>query len=528
MASMKNLHVRAETIAEARTGSTSSRPSISSTDVLTAAKGGGITFIGRLFALAGQFTMGILIARFMGAEQYGLYSLADTTLSLVVAMALLGLSAGIVRYVSVFAHLRDEESLWGTLQVGMGIPLVVGTISGVFMYIFADPLARHVFHEPRLVPLLRIVAFMILFGVLSSTAASAIQGFKRLRYRVIAQDIVSTLVKMFLVVILALIGLNAVRATAAYAISIVTAALLLLYFLNKLFRLNRPLKAARLNARQMLAFSMPVYLSGLIALFGNNLQVILLGMLGTVVSVGVFTAASRISLAGQMFHNSIVEIAMPIVSELYSDKKMKQLGHFYQTVTKWTFTFNLPLLLISVLFSKPLLSIFGEDFTTGSVALIILSLGNLANAGTGICGVIVTMTGYTWLNTLNSILALVTTLSLNVLLIPVWGYVGAAIATALGITVVNVVRLIEVFVLFRLLPYNVGFIKPILAGSAAAAASFFVTRWLYGGANLIYVFLNIAFLLVVYVLVIWLLRLSEEDRAVLERVHYRLKTLIRL
>lgn len=527
MASVKDFRAETKTIVEAHTGGTL-RPPVASTNVLTAAKGGGITFIGRMFALAGQFVLGILLARFMGAEQYGLYSLADTTLSLVVAMALLGLSAGIVRYVSVFAHLRDEESLWGTLQVGIGIPLVVGAIAGVFVYIFADPLAEHVFHEPRLVPLLHIVAFMIIFGVLSYVTASALQGFKQLRYRVIAQDIVSTLVKLSLVGLLAFIGLNAVRAAAAYAVSIVTATLFLLYFLNKVFPLKRPLKAARLNARQMLAFSTPVYLSGLIAMFGNNLQIILLGMLGTVASVGVFTAASRIGLAGQIFHNSIVEIAMPIVSELHSDKNIDQLGHFYQTVTKWTFTFNLPLFLISLLFAKPLLAIFGEDFTRGSAALIILALGNLANAGAGVCGVIVTMTGHTWLNTLNSILALVITLSLNVLLIPVWGYVGAAIATALGMTVVNGARLIEVFVLFRLLPYNRGFIKPILAGLVAATASFFVTRWLYGGSNLIYVFLNIAFLLVVYVLVIWLLRLSEEDRAVLERVHYRLKTLIRL
>lgn len=82
---------------------TSASHPLSSDDanILTAAKGSGITFIGTLFEYVGRFVLGILLARFMGADQYGLYSLALTTQSILVGIVLLGLGASVVRYVSL-------------------------------------------------------------------------------------------------------------------------------------------------------------------------------------------------------------------------------------------------------------------------------------------------------------------------------------------------------------------------------------------------------------------------------------------
>jgi O-antigen/teichoic acid export membrane protein len=267
---------------------------------------------------------------------------------------------------------------------------------------------------------------------------------------------------------------------------------------------------------------LPIYVSQLITMFGGSIQILLLGALQTVTSVGIFTAASRISMIGKMFHNSIVSVAMPIVSELYSEKDWKQLAHFYQTMTKWTFSFNLPLFLIALLFSKPILSIFGEGFVAGSLALTVLAAGKLIDASTGICGVVINMTGRTWLNTFNSILTLTSTLALNLLLIPRTGIMGAAIAAATATTVLNVTRLLEVFVLFRLLPYNRDFAKPILAGLVATAVTWLITLRVFSGTGLVYAILGVIFLLTTYASMIVVLGLSQEDQLVLKRLRERL------
>jgi len=494
---------------------------------MTAAKGSGITFVGTLLEYGGRFVLGIILARFMGAEQYGLYSLADSAMFMVIGMALMGMDTALMHFIPIFSRRREATSLQATLRVGLGIPLVLGLLGGIGLFVFARSISQSVFHEPRLAILLRIVAFAAPFGVLSSAAVGATRGFKQMQYKVIAQDIVLTLIKLVLTVLLAITGLTAMKAMTAYSVAVVASCILLIYLLNKIAPLNRSTGPWRQHLKQMFGFSLPVYVSRLLAMFGPNFRTVLLGMLSTVFSVGVFTAATRIRMVSMAFQNAMVVMASPIVSELYDHREREKLGRFYQTVTKWTLTFNLPLFLIIVCFPQFLLSIFGQDFTAGAVALVILACGDLVNAATGICGVMVTMTGNPWLNTVNSILSLTVTLLFSLWLIPTMGIVGAGIAAMVSITFSNLFQLIAVFVLFRLLPYDRSFVKPVLAGAAAAAVTWAATRWFLTGSDWVSVIVNMGILLSVYAAMIFGLGLSEEDQFVLRHFYSRLSRVTR-
>jgi len=492
-------------------------------NILTAAKGGGAVFLGSLFQQSMRFALGVLVARSMGAEQYGLYSLADTAFYMIIGLSALGLFPALVRYISAFASHRDEASLWGTLQVGLGIPFVVSVLAGASLLVFARPFAELMFHEPRLVPVLWVVAFGLPFGTLLSMAGAALRGFNRMEYNVIAQDIFFPLIKLIIVMALAITGLNAVKVMTVHAIGAVVTCVILFYFLHKLFPLNRPWRAGRRNAKEILVFSLPIYGSTLITLFGQNMQTVLLGALSEIMSVGVFSVAAKVNVAGTMFGDAINTAAEPIVSELYTKEEYGQLRHFYQNMSKWTFAAGLLMFFIILLFSKPILSVFGDDFTVGSVALVILSCGSLVKASIGIAEVMIIMTGNTWLNTVNTIMALVLGTVLSFWLIPRFGVVGAAIAiTGVGF-ILNLVRVLEVFALFRLLPYNKGFIKPLVAGAVAVIATYAMAQWVFVKSNLVGTVLNIGFLMAVYVGMMLLLGLSEEDRIVLAHLRGRLK-----
>jgi O-antigen/teichoic acid export membrane protein len=303
---------------------------------------------------------------------------------------------------------------------------------------------------------------------------------------------------------------------------VVICSVMLLYFLHRLFPLNRPWSAARRDVKEMFRFSAPLYGSRLISFFGSNLQTLLLGALNAVASVGIFSAAARLSTVGTMFRYAISAAAEPVVSELYSKGEHRQLGRFYQNITKWTLALNLPLFLIILFFSKPILSVFGSDFIAGSTGLSILFCGSLIDAGTGIGGVLITMTGKTWLNPVNTALSLTLSIVLSLLFIPSLGIVGAAIAMTGTGSVLNIVRAIEVFILFRLLPYNKDFIKPIVAGVVAAIATYAMVQWVFVESNLVSTAFGIGCLLIGYATMILLLGLSEEDRMILIRLRRRL------
>jgi O-antigen/teichoic acid export membrane protein len=503
----------------------SSQSPSSDQNILTAAKGGGITFIGTMLEYAGRFVLGFLLARLLGDEQYGLYSLADSAFYLTVGISLLGLNTGTTHFVSVYAAQRDQESLWKTIQVGLGLPFAISLLGGILFHVLANPLAGTVFREPRLAPLLRIVALAVPAGALASAAGFVLLGFKQVRYNVIAQSILQTVVKLVLVVLLAITGLNAVKAMTAYSLAMIAACILLMYFVNKLFPLRRPPSVSRHHIRQMLSFSLPVYFAELLTMLGPNLRTLLLGALNTVSSAGIFTAASRVSMVSTAFSNSMAMMSMPIVSELYADGKRQGLGHFYQTMTKWIFTFNLPFFLLLLFFPRPILSIFGESYATGSTGLVILAYKNLAGAAVGICGVMVVMTGNTWLNTLNAVIQLTLIVALSALLIPGLGMVGAAIATTVGLTIIDFILVVEVFLLFRILPYNKSFLKPVVAGLLSFVITYAVDHWVFRGDSAVGTVISVGALLTTYVSTILLLGLSEEDRAVLGHLQRHLSRL---
>jgi O-antigen/teichoic acid export membrane protein len=293
------------------------------------------------------------------------------------------------------------------------------------------------------------------------------------------------------------------------------------YLLNKQFALRQALRPSRRPTREMVRFSLPLHVDYLIATFRSNIQTVLLGALNTIATVGVFTVASQVNLIGQMFHQSIVTASMPIVSDLYSRGEREQMARFYQTMTKWTFTLNLPLFLAALLFPGPILSLFGRDFVDGALALTILAWGNLINTGTGICGVVINMTGNTIYNVLNSVILLVTTLGLNIILIPRWGVVGAATATMVAAVGVNLLRLVEVYALFRLLPYNASFLKPVAAGLFTFAVVGGARQLFHTNAQLATAIASVILIFGLYTGVVLLLGLSEEDRLVLTRLTQR-------
>ena len=97
-------------------------------NILTVAKGGGITFVGKLFLAGARFVTAVLLARLLGAEQYGLYNLALSTGTLASGLALLGLDDAVLRYVAISTGRQDDARSWGTLQVCIGIAMFASVL----------------------------------------------------------------------------------------------------------------------------------------------------------------------------------------------------------------------------------------------------------------------------------------------------------------------------------------------------------------------------------------------------------------
>jgi O-antigen/teichoic acid export membrane protein len=485
------------------------------------AKGGGVIFTGKLFLDAVRFITAFFLARLLGAKDYGMYSLALSATNIGVGLSLLGLDAALIRYVAVMVGRKDDESVWGTIQLGVSIAMLLSVVSGTILFGFAYPIAANVFHKATLAPLLQLAAVLIPALTLSEVLASVTKGFKRMDYPVIAQFFFQPIIRLIMIAILALGKFNPFSAIVTFGLADLGASLLMIYYLNRVYPLRRPLSPAKRDLKGLLAFSLPVWMSGLMVQFQSNLQAIVLGTMGSITGVGLFAIASQITAISGHFTSSINVSSKPIVAQLHDQNDMQQLGQIYQTANKWAVMVQLPIFLVMIIYPAALLSIFGNSYIDGAAALIVLAIADLLNVGTGMGGIILDMTGYTRLKLFNSILRLGLYLGMDLLLIPRWGLMGAAVAVMVGEGTVNLLRMAQVYVLFKLLPFNMGFIKPIVAAIAAASGALLLGIWLPAGINLIYAALGSTLLLLIYAGVTYMLGFSQEESFMLDGLRSR-------
>lgn len=491
-------------------------------DLLVAAKGGAVVFGGRMIAWGSRFAIAVFLARALGASQYGLYSLALTIAALGAALAVLGMDSALIRYGAVFAARQDVKGLRGSLQVAIGIPALLSVLSAVGLFVLAEPIARYTVHEPSLAPLLRTVSILVPATVLSTQLAATLQGLRHIHLAVLGLQVLQPAVRFAALLALAVVGLTAETAVAASTFAALCATATLFVFLNRLVPLA-PWTEARRQPGAIIRFSLPIYFSNLVSAVGENLQTLLLGAMSTIASVGIFGVANQLNLVGSIFHSALVSSSMPIFAELHDRRDRRGLEHLFQATSKWTLTLNLPFFLAALLFPHALLSLFGPEFESGWVALVIIAWGNLVNAATGTSGALLDMTGHTWVKFLNATTAVVLALGLNLLLIPRLGIVGAAISVFASLSLVNIMRLVEVLILVRVSPYNRSFLKPLGAAVGAITVAAIAAALVGNDRPILQVASGLSLLAVTYVLLLVRLGLTEEDRMILRRIRGRLR-----
>jgi O-antigen/teichoic acid export membrane protein len=492
-------------------------------DILLAARGGGVKFAGRILATGATFLLQVILTRFLGASDFGRYRLAVLSTELLGRLSGLGLTSTVVRFVPIAARDRDESRLAGILRISFGIPTLVGALAAVGVFFGAGPIATGVFDDAALAPLLRLLSPTIPLFVLLLFGECTTRAFNEIRYSVYGHDLLLSGANIVLAAALLAAGFGLAGAGVAYVLALLVAVLAFACFVHRLFPLRRLWGPAIHPAGEIWRHSVPIYATQLLNAFGGRLETLVLGVFGMTAGVGIYVVALQLSRLGQIFFTSLSTVSLPIVSEIYSRGGAERLRPYFQTVTKWSVMVTLPLFWIIVLFAEPLLSIFGDEFVAGRTGVIVLSLGPLINASTGVSGGIITMTGHARLNSMNALLYLGATIALDLLLIPPFGILGAAVAAVATILLLNLLQLIEVFWLFRILPYNRQFLKPVAASLVGVAAAYLVHQSVALPHALLGAALGAVVLVATYGLVLAGLGFSEEDRLILERVLARVR-----
>jgi O-antigen/teichoic acid export membrane protein len=155
--------------------------------------------------------------------------------------------------------------------------------------------------------------------------------------------------------------------------------------------------------------------------------------------VGVFSMAFKLSVITNFVIGALKTIAMPKVSELFWAEKMGELNKVLQYSTALIFLFAFPISMGLFFFPEFILSLIKDEFIEGSTTLKIFAVSQLINAGSGMVAVFLNMSGNQLFFTRVVIVTTLLNITLNAILIPMYGMEGAAVATLTATLIWNVV-----------------------------------------------------------------------------------------
>lgn len=443
-------------------------------------KGAMIVFLGMFIGKILAYITRIVIARFLGADAYGLFSLASAIIGIAVTISLLGTSSGISRFISYYIGKNDSGMIRAIISSGLKVTIPAAVLVSIVVFLWAESISVYIFNEPRLTPLVMLFSVSVPFSVVINILLQAFRGLQNMKYKVILEDTLKPFLTLLLLLVFLSIGYDIIGAIAAYTIGLIISSVVGFYMLNKIFPFTSK-KIKGISAKKdLLSFSWPLIISGYLWMMITWTDTILLGVYRDSVEVGIYNAALNIASVLMIIIIAFTSIFMPVISELYAKKKNKEIIKIHKSVTKWIFVINLSLLLLMILFPDNVIQVlFGNEFVAGSIPLSILAVAFFLRIPGSLSESVLISLGRTKIILFITIIGSVLNVILNILLIPGMGMNGAAIGTGTSFVVMMLIRVYFGRRYLGLTIFNTSYIKALISGIISVGCFYFAIKTLY-------------------------------------------------
>ena len=506
--------------------------SIMKSEISGAASNAAVIGFGNILGYIFKYSNNLLIQRALAAEGFGLYTLSMSVVTLIASIFDLGLDNAMIRYIAIYRARKQPHLIRSLTIFCTAIAGLTGLLGALIVFYLAPSLSTFM-HKSDMTSLLQMMAPLIPLLCMQTVWIGGLQGFKEFKRRVLVQRFLAPMVMILVMVVMLLFYRSVMGVALVTLVSTLFSSMINLYFLFRKVSDTAAPAPEEYKLREWLGYSTVNFLSSIIGVILDAIDTLLLGFFALPKAmIGQYAAASKISGFIGVPLYSFNTMFAPTIAELHSRGEKQKLEAMFKLVTKWSIALSLPIFGIATLFSVPVLSISGSSFVAAWPLLIVLSIGNLINVGTGSVGFMLLMTGHQKYTLLNSFSAVVVNAVLGVILTPRYGAMGTAISTGLAICVLNLVSLLQVRLLLKMHPYRWDTLKPIMAWviSALLTGSLLYLLSLSNlSIRLFHIQLSIELCLVPvflasYIGLLALFKISPEDRIVLDKLRTKFGT----
>ncbi len=403
------------------------------------AKGGAIAFGLKIVNTALGFLNQIMLARILGAGGIGEVILAVTVVRISAQIAKFGMEETMMKFVPLYIDRNDSSHLKGTISFALKFCFLFSIVFMLIILLLSKYISLHIFHSPGLLKLMPIAVVAIPVWVIRDVIGGILRGYKDALRALIPESLISPFFRIVVFLFLLVKGVSPLYAIIAFVAGEILAVIASCIFLQN------KIKGLRFNKKQcerkeILDVAYTVVFTGMCIMLYTQADIWILGMLTSTETVGIYGIVAKIVLLAYFPMMALSSIMFPLISSIYDSGNLDEFEKVVSESTRWILSMAMPIIMILILEGNYILKYFyGPEFSVGYPALVILTVGQMVKAFAGLIAVILMMTGEHKVYMKLTIIWGILNIALNVLLIPRYGMIGAAAATAFCLSMIDVI-----------------------------------------------------------------------------------------
>lgn len=438
-------------------------------------KGAFVNFFGVVGKMAAPAFL-IVVNRLYGPEVFGIYITANVAIEIIIAFLSSGFKDGALIFVSRFADSKDEQkdlytALSNAFLWSVGLSLLVFAISILFGKQLLEMIYQDDFSS-SLITIFQIMVLSIPLMAFERIVLASTQGLKIMKYDAINNGWLRPLALLIFSILFWFITPTITGMALAYFACQALLFLISLFIYNKLFSWKKLLSAFRnfkINS-ELVEFAIPQSLNMTLNRFITGIDILMLPAFGFGPAIVGFYGAGSMLIREIRSVKMIFSTAFnPFIVRLHKEKKFDELSHHFSKTASWITTIAFPIILLMTVFKDHLLIFIHPEYGGDASFMFFLLPIPYLYCSFSLAGNIVAMTGHSKLNLMNSLIVASSNIVMNLLLIPRFGVVGAASASAIAMFILVCFEMIEARFVAKAKMYFRDVYRAHLAGLAATS-----------------------------------------------------------
>ena len=347
------------------------------------ARGSFFLFLGNTSSTIIMAFASILIARLLGPENYGIYTLAMIAPSFLIALSDIGISPALTKFSTRFQSEGENRKVVGLIKAGIIFKSVFSLLLSLVLLLLSESIATWVLKRPSLGLLIRFTSLYLVGQAIFTTLNSIFIGLDKTENSALLMNI-QAVTKAVASPLLIILGMGAIGAILGAGLGFLLAAgtgisVLLLRIRPSLYSRNHGENIDFFQGvRLMIPYGMPLYLSTLIFTLLTLYQSFILAQFVPNIEIGNYSIAMNFSVLVTLFSYPIATSLFPAFSKLSIKEDRGSVEKMFRYSVKYTSLLIIPASLALIIFSNDIVYIiYGLQYQLAPSYLALYTLSFL-------------------------------------------------------------------------------------------------------------------------------------------------------